>query len=57
MREPVWASGLAEVKIKRENLKRETRWASGLAVVDLVALSWVAALGWMVGASRMVAGH
>jgi len=36
MREPVWASGLAEVKIKRENLKRETRWASGLAVVDLV---------------------
>jgi hypothetical protein len=53
----VWASGLAEVKIKRKNLKRETRWASGLAVVDLVALSWVAALGWMVRASRMVAGH
>ena len=51
MREPVWASGLAEVKIKRENLKRETRWASGLAVVDLAALSWV------VGASRMVARH
>ena len=23
--EPVWASGLAEVKRKRENLKRETR--------------------------------
>jgi len=59
----VWASGLAEVKIKRENLKRETCWASGLAVVDLaalswvVALSWLAALGWMVAASRMVAGH
>ena len=53
----MWASGLAEVKIKRENLKRETRWASGLAVVDLVALSWVAALGWMVGASWMLAGH
>ena len=35
----------------------ETRWASGLAGVDLAALSWVAALGWMVGASRMVAGH
>ena len=52
----MWASGLAEVKIKRENLKRETSWASGLAVVDLAALSWVAALGWMVGASRMVAG-
>ena len=44
-------------KNKRENLKRETRWASGLAVVDLAALSWVAALGWMVGESRMVAGH
>ena len=57
LREPVWASGLAEVKIKRENLKRETRWASGLAVVDLAALSWVAALGWTIGASRMVAGH
>ena len=56
MREPVWASGLAEVKRKKENLKRETRWAIGLAVVDLAALSWVAALGWMVGASRMVAG-
>ena len=27
MREPVWANGLAEVKIKRENLKRENRWA------------------------------
>ena len=53
MREPVWASGLAEVKRKRENLKRETCWASGLAVVDLAALSWVAALGWMVGASWM----
>ena len=51
MREPVWASGLAEVKIKRVNLKRETCWASGLAVVDLVALSWV------VGASQMVARH
>ena len=51
MREPVWASGLAEVKIKRENLKRETRWASGLAVVDLAALRRV------VGASRMVARH
>jgi hypothetical protein len=57
LREPVWASGLAEVKIKRENLKRETRWASGLTVVDLAALSWMAALGWMVAASRMVAGH
>ena len=57
MREPVWASGLAEVKRKRENLKRETCWASGLAVVDLAALSWVAALGWKVDASRMVAGH
>ena len=57
MRDPVWASGLAEVKRKRENLKRETRWANGLAVVDLAALSWMAALGWMVAASRMVAGH
>ncbi len=53
----MWARGLAEIKIKREILKRATRWASGLAVVDFVALSWVAALGWMVGASRMVAGH
>ena len=57
MREPVWARGLAEVKIKRETLKRETRWASGLAVVDLAALSWVAALCWLEGASRMVAGY
>jgi hypothetical protein len=48
---------LAAVKIKTENLKRETHWASGLAVFDLAALSWVAALGWMVGASWMVAGH
>jgi hypothetical protein len=49
----------AAASLEKEKGKplRETRWASGLAVVDLAALSWVAALGWMVGASRMVAGH
>jgi hypothetical protein len=50
-------NAITEVKIKRENLKRETRWTRGLAVVDLAALSRVAALGWLEGASRMVAGH
>ena len=56
MREPVWARALAFVVAASSSL-REPVWASSLAVVDLEALSWMAALGWMVAASRMVAGH